>query len=118
MVYFIMAILPGILIIIYFYQRDKLEHEPKWMIVKTFFLGILASSVALFFNTLFGGIFRNNLFIGAVIIAPIVEETCKFYSVKFFRFKDIHFSEPMDGIVYGVTVAIGFAVMVNLNYVY
>ncbi|TYB31574.1 MAG: PrsW family intramembrane metalloprotease [Candidatus Mcinerneyibacterium aminivorans] len=118
MFYFFLAILPGILIIVYFYKRDRLEPEPKWMIVKTFFLGILASSAALFFNSLFGGIFQNNLLIGAVLIAPIVEESCKFYSVKYFRFKDKHFTEPMDGIVYGVTVAVGFAVMENLNYVY
>ena len=37
-----LALLPGILIIIYVYYKDKLDPEPKSMIIKTVLLGSLS----------------------------------------------------------------------------
>jgi len=117
MIFFILAIIPGLIVLYYFYKRDKLEPEPKSMIFKTLFLGIMAASIAYFFNIFFGSLVSRNILVTSVLIAPFVEEMSKFHTVKFFRFNDKHFSEPMDGIVYGVSVAVGFAIIENLLYI-
>jgi len=62
--------------------------------------------------------FGKNEFYSAVIIAPILEEGFKFFVVYYFFFKDKEFDEPMDGIIYTVSVALGFASIENVGYVY
>jgi RsiW-degrading membrane proteinase PrsW (M82 family) len=52
-----------------------------------------------------------------VLIAPVVEEVCKFIPVRFGVYYLREFDEPMDGIVYAAAVALGFAAVENVLYV-
>src|ERR1041385_8889317 len=104
---------------------DRYEAEPGWMLATAFFWGAL---VAVFFayliNTATGlvvTVLTNNVqagaAFGAVISAPIVEESSKALIIFiFFFFKKDEFDGVIDGIVYAAMVGLGFAMTENILY--
>ncbi len=120
----IVSIIPGLLWLAYFYRRDQFEPEPKKLIAKTFFGGMLmvipAGSLELFGKeglmaarsggNLFALLFYSFLFVG------LIEEGLKFLLLAFLVYPKKEMNEPVDGIVYGVTVGLGFSVLENLFY--
>src|SRR6266550_7417020 len=104
---------------------DRYEAEPFWMLGTAFFWGAL---VAVFFayvlNTagsvvvmLLTNDVRAGETFGAVISAPIVEETAKAVILFiFFFFKKDEFDGVIDGIVYAAMVGLGFAMTENIQY--
>src|SRR5689334_3761214 len=103
---------------------DRYEAEPLWMLATAFFWGALfAPFFAFLFNTgsatavtYMAGAKAGEAF-GAVISAPIVEETSKAFIlfVFFFGMKD-EFDGVVDGIVYASLAALGFAMTENILY--
>ena len=116
------TILPSILIILFFVYSDKFK-EPRGEIIKVFLYGILITIPAYFLNTYIGDFFyastrvSENLISSFLTAAP-VEEGLKLSVLYYFVYKMKDFNEPMDGIVYGVTVSLGFATLENFYYVY
>jgi protease PrsW len=104
---------------------DRYESEPGWMLATAFFWGAL---VAVFFafllNTasdvavqLMTNSARAGRTFGAVISAPIVEESAKaLILVIFFFFKRDEFDGVIDGIVYAAMAGLGFAMTENIQY--
>lgn len=104
---------------------DRYEAEPYWMLATAFFWGAL---VAVFFafviNTASGLAVammtedaRAGDTFGAVISAPIVEETSKALILFiFFFWKKDEFDGILDGIVYAGMVGLGFAMTENIQY--
>jgi RsiW-degrading membrane proteinase PrsW (M82 family) len=119
-----MAILPVILLVVYFYRRDKNKPEPKGLVLKIFIFGVLAIIPALAIEA---GLIKllsyspHVLFIDtlikAFVIAALTEEWLKLQVVKRFAYKKAAFDEVMDGIVYAVTAGLGFACLENILYV-
>ena len=104
---------------------DRYEAEPFWMLATAFFWGALvAVFFAFLFNTL-GGIAvtmatnsasAGHTF-GAVISAPIVEESAKALILFIFFFlKRDEFDGVIDGIVYAAMAGLGFAMTENIQY--
>ncbi len=112
--YILLGFAPGLYWLWYFYQRDKLEPEPKKLVLISYFLGILAAGLVIFIHMPF----KWNYFISAVIAAPILEELAKFLMVWAYLYRNKNFSEPMDGIVYAAAVALGFASIENGLYLF
>ena len=103
---------------------DRYESEPIWMLATAFFWGALVAVFAAFvFNTgaeLFVAASTNSASIaqnfGAVISAPIVEESAKgFILFVFFFWKKDEFDGIIDGIVYAGMVGLGFAMTENIQ---
>jgi RsiW-degrading membrane proteinase PrsW (M82 family) len=104
---------------------DRYEAEPGWMLVTAFFWGAL---VAVFFafllNTasdvavqLMTNSAKAGRTFGAVISAPIVEESAKALILFiFFFFKKDEFDGVIDGIVYAAMAGLGFAMTENIQY--
>ncbi len=65
-----LAFAPGIFWLWYFYKKDKLEPEPRDLVAKTFFFGILATIPAIILETPF----RQSELLMFVFVAPIAEE--------------------------------------------
>ena len=59
----------------------------------------------------------ENLISSFLTAAP-VEEGLKLSVLYYFVYKMKDFNEPIDGIVYVVTVSLGFATLENFYYVY
>ena len=116
------TILPSIIIVLYFVRSDKFK-EPSFEIVKIFFYGILITIPAFYLNTYLGNILETKTsisepLIGSFLTAAPVEEGLKFFILFYFVYKMNDFNEPIDGIVYGVCVSLGFATLENIYYVY
>lgn len=108
----VLAVSPGIFWLWYFYVKDKLEPEPKHLIAKTYFLGVVSAIPAVILEWPFGGLFLT------VIAAPIIEEYVKFFVVRWYVYPKAEFDEPMDGIVYAAAAALGFASIENVFYLF
>ena len=121
----ISATLPVPIYLVLVLWIDRYEAEPPWMLATAFFWGAL---VAVFFafliNTasdvavqLMTNSVRAGHTFGAVVSAPIVEESAKalILFIFFFAKKD-EFDGVIDGIVYAAMVGLGFAMTENLQY--
>ena len=121
---FAMAVFPALFILNYYYKQDKNKPEPKGLIFKIFFLGILLTIPAIIlelivglFKPAFGFMPLLVYFFEAFIVAALCEEGLKFWLVKKQAYNNVHFDEVMDGIVYTVVASLGFACMENILYV-
>ncbi len=112
-----LALGPGVFWTWYFYRRDRFEPEPAALVIKIFFLGALVTLPVAFIEGLLGLFIASPLVMG-VIVAPIVEECGKFQVVRRFAYRNIEFDEPMDGIVYAASAALGLASLENVLYVF
>lgn len=121
----IFAMLPVPIYIMLLLWIDRYESEPLWMLATSFLWGALvAVFIALILNTINGAIVAaatNSAQIGenfgAVISAPIVEESAKaFILFVLFLWKKDEFDGIVDGIVYAGMVGLGFAMTENILY--
>jgi RsiW-degrading membrane proteinase PrsW (M82 family) len=104
---------------------DRYESEPLWLLATAFCWGaMVAVFIAFIFNT--AGVITTAMVMhsasagqtaGAVIFAPIVEESAKalILFIIFFWKRD-EFDGVIDGIVYAAMVALGFAMTENIQY--
>ena len=86
--------------------------EPTDLVIKTFVAGIIMC---------FPAAELNNLIIPSyeyAYRAGLTEEVLKFLVLYFYIMPKSAFNEPMDAIVYGVVVSLGFATFENISYVY
>ena len=118
----LITIVPSILIMLYFIFSDKFK-EPKKIIIITFLFGILITIPAGYLNDFIIKTFKtkselNNALVGGFFAGGLVEETLKFLVLYFYVLREKAFNEPMDAIVYGIVVSLGFATLENYDYVY
>ncbi|MCP4547481.1 MAG: heme exporter protein CcmD [bacterium] len=118
----LMAVIPSLLLLRYFYRRD-LHPEPRGVLLKTFLLGILITVPIIILVSPVNALLHpamHPLLYGALVAflcAAIPEELFKFLVLTRYSARHPAFDEPMDGIVYGATVSLGFATLENILYV-
>jgi len=119
----LLALAPAIILMMYVYFRDKYEKEPVKLILKGILLGaIVIFPVGLVENYLMG--FGSGLAkipkaaYDGFIVAGFTEETFKYFMVFILIWRNRNFNEKFDGIVYAVSVSLGFAAIENLFYVF
>lgn len=108
------AILPSLAWLVFFLRED-VHPEPKRLIVYVLSLGALSTIPALLAQ--FGiqellSVLVVNL--PAVVLLAFSEEIFKFLAAWFGVRKNPAFDEPMDGMIYMVAAALGFAMIENL----
>ena len=118
MMLLLLAILPPLLIAYYVYQKDKYDKEPKSLIIKSFFFGCVAILPAIVLETIYNQSLFPNLFLYVFFGIALIEEGVKYFFLKNYMYKKEEFNEPMDGIVYGVMISLGFATVENIAYVF
>ena len=108
---FILAVAPPLLIVAYIIKADRFP-EPKGTCFLTFVAGTIIIVPAAILN--------DKLIPDAsyAYLAGFTEETLKFLTIYFYVSRNTNFDEPMDAIVYGTLVSLGFATFENLQYVY
>jgi RsiW-degrading membrane proteinase PrsW (M82 family) len=112
----LIAVVPGLLWLYYFYKKDRYEPEPLAWILVVFTLGAL--------DTIPVGIFEGILeaatgsILAAILIAPACEELAKYWVVKKSVYGSREFNEPVDGIIYAAAAGLGFATLENILYVF
>ncbi|MFH0825481.1 MAG: PrsW family glutamic-type intramembrane protease, partial [Pseudomonadota bacterium] len=103
---------PGLFFLYYFYKKDRIEPEPLFMIRNCFVMGMIAVIPAMILEWPFTGM---GVFL-VCIVGPVVEEVVKFTTVRLTVYKHAEFDEPLDGVVYSASTALGFASLENLFY--
>lgn len=119
----LLALAPAIILMMYVYFRDKYEKEPIGLILKGILLGaIIIFPVGLIENYIMG--FSTGLSkipkaaFDGFIVAGATEEAFKYFVVFILIWRNRNFNEKFDGIVYAVSVAIGFAAIENIFYIF
>ena len=120
----IMAVVPALIWLVAFYMQDRLEPEPKSYVFGVFLLGaILAVGIG---QPLIRNVFGvqnwtgNNVLVdilAAILIVGFTQEFLKYAAVRYTVYFTREFDERVDGIIYGAAAGLGYATMVNLQYV-
>ena len=129
----LMAGIPALLWLGFFYLMDRHEPEPKQLVAGVCVLGaLIAAPIADFVQ--FGivspqplelvdpiplhlwGIFGDGQrVLYAIFVAGLAQEMCKYAAVRYTIYQSREFDEPMDGIVYMMAAGTGFAVWINYH---
>jgi RsiW-degrading membrane proteinase PrsW (M82 family) len=107
------ATAPAVFWLWFFYRRDRYEPEPKLLIIRTFILGLLITIPVAFIE----GLLPVSDLVLAVVGAPVIEEVAKYLVVRRTVYPRPEFNEPMDGVVYAASAALGFATLENIVYI-
>ncbi len=119
----LLALAPGLAIILAIYFMDRYEKEPFTLLLFSFVLGMASVLIPLAkaqFLDDFGWEASSDLVETALLAfvgIGFVEEFAKYLMLVFFIYKRPAFNEPFDGIVYAVMVGMGFATIENVIYV-
>jgi RsiW-degrading membrane proteinase PrsW (M82 family) len=120
----VLALVPAIVWLVFFYLQDVREPEPKHLVLSVFILGALIGQAAGI--PLVEQVFRTQdwfgtspLFhiLGAILITGFVETFLVYAAVRYTVYNSPEFDERVDGIVYTTAAALGYATVVNINYV-
>jgi len=118
------SVFPVLVILVYIYYRDKYEKEPLGLLMKAFFGGVLSAVATMLLFVPLHNIFPEfynvtlNAFFRSFAGAAIPEEFFKFVFLYWIVWNNKNFNENFDGIVYAVFIALGFACLENILYVY
>lgn len=118
------VIVPAAVWLTAFYREDRLEPEPKKLVLGTVVLAALAAEAVgrpllhdffhvqdWLYSTTFGAI------LGSILVVGFVQEFLKYGVVRYTVFNSSEFDERADGIIYGAAAGLGYATMLGFRYV-
>ena len=121
------AVLPAFLLMWYVYAQDKIEKEPPGLLLKLLIAGALSVISAIILETIGTGLLSYTglpesgtayNFIMCFFVIALSEELGKYFFLKKCTWNHRAFNYRFDGIVYAVSVSLGFAVVENIMYVF
>lgn len=120
----LLALLPVIVIVSFISWIDNWEREPLSLYIVAFVWGAGVSTIfSLISNQIFGVAAANMLsensasIASTVVGAPLIEEAFKGIGILIILlFFSKNFNGPVDGIVYGMLIGLGFAFTENILY--
>jgi RsiW-degrading membrane proteinase PrsW (M82 family) len=115
LIYLIIALLVVLAWSRLFLTRDRFEPEPRSLLIKLFLagaipVGMLAGAV----NVLAASALPDGLVI--TLVGPANEEAMKLGAVFLVAFGSRHFTQKVDGAIYGISCGLGFAAAENVEY--
>jgi RsiW-degrading membrane proteinase PrsW (M82 family) len=125
MVLVALALAPVAFILLYVYLRDEYDKEPLKHLILSFIGGILIALPVVWVGNWLSGWWRLDspglsipeLILYAFVVVACTEEGMKYLVVRWYCYRLPEFDEPYDGIMYAVTVSMGFAAIENVMYV-
>lgn len=120
------AFVPALLYVLFFRLLDIFEKEPLWLVVAAFAWGAIPAVIfAGLFEFLGGAVYSAAVnadpgaveFVSAGVLAPLIEEIGKaaFLACFFVLFRR-QIDSPLDGLIVGATIGLGFAASENAVY--
>jgi RsiW-degrading membrane proteinase PrsW (M82 family) len=124
------SVVPMVFYLILIWLMDRYDREPFWLVSLNFFWGATGAIIFGIIGSIIMGLgvsefiyqFANesdagtlNDLAGAVVVAPMVEETTKGIFLLLMSFSR-NFDGPVDGAVYGGAIGLGFGMTENFLY--
>lgn len=111
------SLAPSMALLSFFYLKDKYNSEPISMVIRSFIFGALLVFPIIFIQYAFQeeGLLVNPIS-HSFISAALFEEFFKWFVLYFAAYKHVEFNQHYDGIIYGVSVSLGFATLENIFY--
>lgn len=116
----VVAAVPALLWLGYFYLQDRLEPEPKHYVAGVFLLGAFVAGPAAAFVvdqvTATSVVaepalqtFGAGAVIRALLVVAVAQELAKYAVVRYTMYPSAELDEPLDGIIYATAAGLGFA---------
>jgi len=111
------SIAPALALFSFFYLRNQMATEPRRTLFHTFLYGAILTFPILFLQYIINEeqIFPNIIF-QDVFFSGVVEEFFKWFILMIAIYHHIEFDDPYDGVLYGVSISLGFATVENILY--
>ncbi len=124
-IYILAAVLPAIFLLRYVYKHDTVDKEPPGLLLSLILMGVVAALMSIVLEIIGEKILNDQIsqddkyykIILAFAVVAVVEEGTKFLLMKLKTWKNPNFNYSFDGIVYAVSVSLGFAAFENIKYV-
>lgn len=123
----LVAAAPSLALLTYFHLRDRYEREPIGHVTAAYLLGVLAMLGAWAAGTWLenweslrglGECGEVARLFDAFVLTGAIEEFAKWAALVGVVYHWREFDEPMDGLLYGVAVALGFATLENFLFLH
>lgn len=119
---FVLAVAPTIFLLWFFLNQDRYKHESRKLLTVTFILGALSTLLAAVLELILTIVFPEGstvlgIFVYFLFEVALIEESMKYFAVRIYAYRSKLFNEPIDGLIMGVTAALGFATVENVLYV-
>jgi len=119
-----LALVPAAIWLVFFYLQDQAEPEPKGFVLGVFGLGgLLAAAVGIpMVDNLFRAShwLRNDTMttiIGGILVVGFTQEFLKYAAVRYSIYNSDEFDEPTDGVIYATAAGLGYATVLNIQFV-
>ncbi len=109
---FLGGVLPTLFWLWFWLKEDKLHPEPKKYIAYSFIFGIFSALLVLPVESVISDIISGSGLI-LIIALSFSEELFKYLGAYFSALTKKYMDEPIDAVIYLITVALGFAALEN-----
>lgn len=107
---FLGGLLPALLWLWFWLREDRRCPEPKWLIIFSFVVGMIIVPVVLPFEKLAATYIVGT---AVVVLWAAIEEIFKYLGAYIAVLRRREMNEPIDAVIYMITVALGFAALEN-----
>ncbi|MCL2702717.1 MAG: PrsW family glutamic-type intramembrane protease [Defluviitaleaceae bacterium] len=123
MLLFTIGIAPVLAVLFYVYIRDRYEKEPLRLLVVGVITGLAITYPIIQTEMVIAGFMPvtgiiGEAFFSGVVVAALTETAFKFLALFLLTWYNANLNEPFDGIVYSVFIALGFAWLENILYIF
>jgi len=105
------GIIPAILWLWFWLKEDKKKPEPTGLIIISFIAGMAAVIIVFPLEKLAFNFIPEGTML--LLTWSAIEEIVKFSAISLVALKSRHFNDPVDALIYMITVALGFAALEN-----
>ncbi len=109
------GLLPALLWLWFWLKEDNLHPEPRSLLIGSFIGGMIVVIFAIFIERFIADIVHEET--TRYILWATVEEIVKFFAVGVIALGTKSLDEPIDAMIYFITVALGFAALENTLFI-
>ena len=108
------SFLPALFWLWFWLKEDKKKPEPSGLLALSFIAGTITVFIVFPIEE-----FAYSYVSGTLLIATlaIIEEVMKYLAIYVVALRSKYFDEPIDAVIYAITVALGFSAMENFLYI-
>lgn len=106
------GLLPAVFWLWFWLKEDSLHPEPRGLIILSFLVGMLATAASYPIEKWIagGGGMSDSMLL---FFWAVTEESLKFIGIAIVALRSEYFDEPIDAVIYFMTIALGFAALEN-----